>query len=357
MRAAFRGAPAVARPFLDYLEARLHVGPLHFAEGPTPILDGWETYIYRFRLSSPQPMPPPFDGPLILRIYACERGLPLLRHEVAVQNHLHQLGQPVAHPLLIEEDGRLFGGPFMVMECLPGRTLFDWMLYRPWRIVDGPMKLAAEQARLHQLSPAGFPTAPGPYLSRRLEELRDTLAEFALDGLGPGLDWLERNRPASPSKPCIVHLDFHPINVLFHRGRCTGILDWGESDLGDREADVGTTLVLIETAYVTIPHLWQQATALPGRWILWYHYRFSYRRLLPLDEDRLSYYMALTALRRLARYGAWLRASPGVTGSRPSSLSCVSARRLALLRRCFHRETGVAVQLAMPKILPLPATL
>src|SRR5438105_1699003 len=66
---------AVAPAFLAYLGARLGVRGLAYAEPPAPVPDGWESYIYAFRLRG-RGLPPPWDGPLLLRIHANHHGLP-----------------------------------------------------------------------------------------------------------------------------------------------------------------------------------------------------------------------------------------------------------------------------------------
>jgi aminoglycoside phosphotransferase (APT) family kinase protein len=145
--------------------------------------------------------------------------------------------------------------------------------------------------------------------------------------------------------PSIVHLDFHPLNLMAQAGRCQGVLDWGDSDVGDRHADVAVTLVLIRSVVVAMASAWQRLAAWPGRGFLYRRYRRAYARLLPLDESRLSYYMAWAALRRLCRYGLWLRHGPQATGGKPASLRYLTSDRIDVLCRCFWRQTGVAVRL------------
>lgn len=337
--------PVVTRTFLGYLESRLGLQRLYYAEPPKLIPDGWETYVYRFRLGSRGELPAALRRPLILRVYATELGLPHLRHEHEVQAFMHRRGYPVAKPILIEESSDLFGGPFLLMECLPGRTLLDLMLNQPWRIFTGPGQLAADQVRLHELAPDGFPELPLPFPDCQLEEIREQVERFDLGGLRAGLKWLDQRHPGPSPDPRILHLDYQPVNVLYHRGQCSGVLDWSESAVGDREADVAATLVLLQTAPVELSNPFHRVCTLSGRWLLWRLYRYGYRNRLPLDLERLSYYMALTALRRLARWGTWLRGSPCLTGYKPCSARYISTRRVRLLRHCFARHAGVTVDL------------
>ena len=47
--------------------------------------------------------------------------------------------------------------------------------------------------------------------------------------------------------------------------RCSAVFDWSESDVGDRHADVATTLVLLKSAPVEVPNVLHRLSMLPGR--------------------------------------------------------------------------------------------
>jgi aminoglycoside phosphotransferase (APT) family kinase protein len=338
-------APAVARALLDYLQLRLGAGRLGFAEPPDEIPHGWETYVYRFCLHAPGSLPPAFARPLILRIYASPQGLPRARREFAVQRHLHRRGQPVPEPLLIEEDCGLFGGPFLLMEHVPGRTLLDG-LRRDWtRVLAVAGQLAEQHLRLHRLPVDGFPVPPGPFLDRRLDELESLTGTHELDGLRPGLDWLHAGRPAAPASVAIVHLDFHPVNIMDPEGREPTLLDWSEADVGDPHADVATTILLIHSAPLQNAVLAERLIAPVTRWALIRRYLRVYRQHVSLHLPTLRYYLACAALRRLAVYGMWLHAGPQANGCKPSSIRHVEPGHVGILRECFRHWTGVGVRL------------
>jgi aminoglycoside phosphotransferase (APT) family kinase protein len=338
-------APPVAAPLLDLLRAPLGVRDLYYAQAPDLIPDSWETDVYRFQLHSRQGLLPAFAGPLILRVFSNHHGPQRLRHESQVQRHVQALGYPVPEVLLAETAEDLFGAPFLIMKQIPGHTLLDDLLHHPWRIFTGPALLAEMHTRLHQLPTGGFPTPSGPFLARHLEQMRAQMEEHDLPGLKPGLAWLEANDPGPVEAPSIVHLDFHPINVMVHHGRCQGVLDWGDADMGDRHADVAVTLILIRSVAVKVAPLWQRLSIAPGRPALYHGYRWAYRQRLPLDKRRLSYYLAWAALRRLCRYGVCLRAGPQRTGYKPAALQFLTADRIDILRRCFGEPTRVEVRL------------
>ena len=46
-------------------------------------------------------------------------------------------------------------------------------------------------------------------------------------------------------EPRFIHRDFHPGNLLFRRGRCSGIVDWTQASVGPPEVDISRTRVEI----------------------------------------------------------------------------------------------------------------
>jgi Phosphotransferase enzyme family len=167
----------VASGLLGYLRAR-HPGlALRFLESPTYVPNGWETHMYRFQLQAVHALPPEWTGPLVLRIYASPQGGPRARHEFAVQRFLRSRAFRVPRPVLLESSWRLFGGPFLVFERLPGRTFFEVMLRQPYRVWGCPTRMAALHARLHLVSPEGFPAPRTPFLDRQLADLRTAIRQ------------------------------------------------------------------------------------------------------------------------------------------------------------------------------------
>jgi aminoglycoside phosphotransferase (APT) family kinase protein len=224
--------------------------------------------------------------------------------------------------------------------------------------------MAQAHARLHRLPVADFPARPGTLLARRFQEMAIVLQAYDLDGLRRGLDWLLTHCPPPPDRPTLVHLDFHPLNLIHtasgKQGDCSPeergqspcladgsltVLDWVEADVGDRHADVATTLMLMECvtagAATASDHFWTWA----GRFWLVRWYLKAYHRLLPLDWDRLAYYRAWAAFYRLCTYGRWLWAGPQVTGSKPTVLQHLGPCARERLQRYFRKWTGVAVRL------------
>jgi aminoglycoside phosphotransferase (APT) family kinase protein len=258
---------------------------------------------------------------------------------------MHGLGYPVPHPLFIEEDPHFLGGPFMIQEQVAGSNMLEWMFRRPWHICDAPVRMAIWHDRLHRLPSEGFPDTRPSFLERHLSMLDEQIRNFDFRGLRAGLDWLNRNRPGESGRPSILHMDFHPINIMIDRGRVTAVLDWHEADVGDRCADVAITLLLLKTAPIELPGVWEQISSIPGRWALHRWYRMAYLKRCPCARERLRYYLAWASLRRLCRYGMWLAHGPAITGHKPSSIRFLDAARIRTLESFFSRSARVEVRL------------
>jgi aminoglycoside phosphotransferase (APT) family kinase protein len=204
--------------------------------------------------------------------------------------------------------------------------------------------MAEVHARLHALPSDGFPAPPGAFLDRSFAEMHSAIVRSGLDGLAPGLEWLQRHRPPQPATPRVVHLDFHPLNLIERADGSLAILDWTYADLGDPHADVATTLLLLECAPVEANGPGRLIAGI-GRGLLAALYRRAYQRLRPLNDGRLAYFRAWSALCRLVRYGRWLRSGPAVSGCQATLVEHLAPAFLDSLGRAFRRWSGADVRL------------
>ncbi len=344
----------VADGLLRYLADCWRADDLTFLQPPEPVPHGWETHTWCFQLAALPQIPSDFAAPLTLRIYSSPEGLSRLEHETAVQRHLHARGYPVARPLLLERDSSRFGGPFMLMEQVPGLTMLQTLVQGPWRIFTLPSLLAETQCQLHALPVEDFPAPAGPFLDRQLVQMRSLIDEYDLRGLLPGLHWLSSRRPAPPATRSILHLDFHPLNLLCPPGRSPVVLDWAEADVGDPHADVASTLLALDCQSAGPLPVWALPLKAISRWMLRRRYLRAYRRLHPLDSHKLTWYRAWAALHRLAYYGRWLAVGPLSTGCKLALMDHLSGEHIRGLERYFERASGVPVQLEDRGAVALP---
>lgn len=98
--------------------------------------------------------------------------------------------------------------------------------------------IARELVAVHRTDCAGLP-APVLDTVDALAGLRDRFLAYGGDRpiLALALRWLERNVPP-PLPPRLVHGDFRLGNLMFERGRLTGVLDWELAHLGDWHEDL-----------------------------------------------------------------------------------------------------------------------
>lgn len=270
--------------------------------------------------------------------------------ERATQNALAGLGYPVPRVLGASADPGPLGAPFLVMERVAGRPLLDAQLLG----VGGV--LADAHARLHALDPeallralddegravgAGFGRHAVSY-DGYLEGLDARIRKAGLGGLSEAMRWLVERRPSGAARLAICHGDFHPQNLLVEHGRVTGVLDWPNLVVTEPEFDVAATRVLLALTplhLLPLPAVVRPLVALLRR-IMLARYLRAYRRRLPLDAARLSYYEAAACMRGLLRTGE-ARVAGGAAAANPLDASVFGDRLAARVTQL----TGVAVAL------------
>lgn len=291
--------PTVVADVAAALEAWAHRtlgGAVTVEEGPTRITGGLDTYIYAFRLGGH------VEGlasqPLILRLYpSTNRGANALR-EAELLGFLAGAGYPVPRTLEASAQIDEFGLPYIVMERLPGSTILDRMKADPRRAPALINALAEAHARLHQLDPAGWPFAldPGTWeVDRRLaaSEATGPPPDAAIAG---ALAWLHDNRSLAQGEgAAICHYDFHPMNALIDDAGRVAVIDWENAGIGDRHSDLARTLVLFEWAPAIASSRVERTVLRAIKPWLVRRYRRAYERHLPVEDDRLRYWMALHA--------------------------------------------------------------
>jgi len=114
---------------------------------------------------------------------------------------------------------------------------------------------------------------------------------------------------------CIIHLDFHPLNLTTDGHQVTGVLDWANVALGDARADLARTVTLLRLA----PAPPGSPTLLVGvlRGVLEVAWRKGYRRGDLTDSFRgmkpfyvwAGEWMESDMGRKLGKPGVWLQPS------------------------------------------------
>jgi aminoglycoside phosphotransferase (APT) family kinase protein len=152
-------------------------------------------------------------------IYEYEPGLVLRRArngrslaaEAEAMTYLTEQGFPVPRIDAVSDDGA-----DLVMERIDGPTMVELLGSRPWQVRRCGAVLADLHLQLHEIeAPAHWPAAP----------------------LGAG----DR----------VVHLDFHPLNVIMSR-RGPIVIDWPYASRGDPHSDVALAWVLMTAGAIPV---------------------------------------------------------------------------------------------------------
>jgi len=152
---------------------------------------------------------------------------------------------PTPALLAVDPDGTEAGVPVLLMTRLPGRV--DW-----W-----PSDLDRWLERLAELLPRIHGAALPP------DETLPRFAPYRQDSYQPP-DWARYRRvweraveislgPAPDLPAVLLHRDFHPGNVLWRRGRVSGVVDWLGACAGPAAADVAHCRVNLLTMGTEVP--------------------------------------------------------------------------------------------------------
>lgn len=329
-------AGAVGAALLQYLRGKLSVPALAYAEPPSALGDGWETYIYVFRLAG-HAADEVWAAPLVLRIFPTLDLGARAEQEVAVQTFVAARGFPAPRPLAVEPAGDVLGLPFMIMGRAPGTTLFEHMSANPLRARRLIPKMAEAHAALHRLPTAGCPLpSDSPLVQRKREGFRARIERFGLTGLDREYAWLDANTKAVANEEVSVcHTDFHPQNIVVDGDGRLCVIDWSAAALGDRHDDLAATLVIMRTAPAPAGNFWSRLLDRFGRGLFIRRYLRSYRRLLPIDGARLRYWEALEAFEDMLRISALKVAGAAGYGIRADAAERLPPAQLETLRRYF----------------------
>lgn len=173
------------------------------------------------------------------------------RRELAAIEAAREGGVPVP---AIRAEGYWGERPAMLLDWLPGAPLAQAIRRAPWRAVPLGRAFGRIQAQIHSTMPRDpWPGTPSDWIEWAGEP--DQRLQAALGRLS--------TRP-----PVLLHLDYHPMNVLTDGRSITGVLDWSNAHLGDRRADVARTYSVLMVEPI-VPGRQPLALALVRRLLTW----------------------------------------------------------------------------------------
>ena len=187
----------------------------------TPVLGGFDTAIWRVESAG---------ASYALRVF--HRGENDSCHqERQVMELVAQAGLPVPR---VYAEGMWQEHPALLLSWIPGQTVAAALRAKPWRVWKLGVMCGAMHAMIHAV--------PAPaLLSQQPEEWIDWAA---LE------DQSLRARLVAAEKPrsVLLHMDYHPLNIMVDGDTITGVLDWKIALAGDPRADAARTISLLQVA-------------------------------------------------------------------------------------------------------------
>jgi len=341
---------ALADDLLDALRPVIGVDELGYVEAPIKLTGGFFTENHAFRLAG---APPSWDGPLVLRLFPSLMRIENVRCEVEVQRAVRAQHYPAPRVLTFDEQSRLRGRLFLVMERLPGSSMmgdvdFGTVIRRgPRLLTDLPRTMAEQQAALHALDPGPVVAAldtPTVTVERWFDSLRGRIDAGAV-GFADALRWLVDNRPDDRGRRVICHGDLWPGNVLVDGREVTGVLDWTVATVAEPALDVGFSTMALSLVPIDAPRPVQRLVARLGRHIA-RRYVQIYQQTAPIDLAAQPYYEALRCATELSGVADYRSGEPGTASrDRPAPTWDSVADRMV---EYFRLRTGVSIKLPAP---------
>jgi aminoglycoside phosphotransferase (APT) family kinase protein len=252
----------------------------------TPISGGWDTLIWRVEDAT---------ATYALRVFRPDQTAQCQREQsVMAAAASADLPVPAVHASTVWRER-----PALLLSWCSGRTLLDEVVARPTRVWRLGVRMGELHARIHA--------------ARMPSDLRERLPDWIARAGDAELALQARLSAISGTSDALLHLDYHPLNVMTANGALTGVLDWANATVGDPRADFARTVSLLRLA--PLPPDAPVVLGVGLRLVLETAWRAGYRRAAGKLEDLAPFYawagsmMARDLEPKLGRPGVWLRRS------------------------------------------------
>ncbi|MDQ3810144.1 MAG: aminoglycoside phosphotransferase family protein [Chloroflexota bacterium] len=255
----------------------------------TRVRGGWDTAIWNVERGT---------AAYALRVFRADQA-DQRRREVRAMQAAAQGGVPVPR---VHGQTTWQGRPALLLSWCAGRPLLREIQAHPWRVWSLGVAMGRVHRRMH--------TAPVP------DALADSLPAW-LPRAGDSERALQSRVRAmladAADRPGLLHLDYHPLNVMSTSHAISGVLDWANAAVGDPRADVARTVTLLRLA--PAPPDAPAALLLALRRLLEAAWLGGYRQLAGQTHDMAPFYAWAGAMMerdlrsKLGQPGVWLRPS------------------------------------------------
>ncbi|MBV9598109.1 MAG: phosphotransferase [Chloroflexi bacterium] len=256
--------------------------PKHVAR----VAGGWDTAIWRVEDAT---------ATYALRVFRPEQASQCEREQaVLAAGAAAGLPVPAVHASTVWRDR-----PALLMAWCAGEPVLDAVRAHPWRVWTLGVAMGQLHARIH--------SAPVP------ETLRQRLPDWITRAGEAELALRQRLSGANRSPGVLLHLDYHPLNVMAADGDLTGVLDWANASVGDPRADIARTVSLLRLA--PLPPGAASVLASGLRVVLESAWRVGYGRVRGEPRDMALFYAWAGSMMqrdlepKLGRPGVWLQRS------------------------------------------------
>jgi aminoglycoside phosphotransferase (APT) family kinase protein len=328
------------------------------------LASGWETTVFEFTIASRSPAfaEIPVAAPVVLRFYggsvAVEKGV---REHITI-DRLSSAGFSVPRPYAFERDVSVLGAPFMIMERLAGGPLLTVRSFpEAFKTFSlGFFSFVRAQARLHRYDPSTSRLGEIPQafeveginrdsslLSRVIAVIGSRVEKGPLPGLRDALGGVAAGAASlEPVPASVVHMDYHPLNVMVRGTRVTGVIDWANADMGDRHLDAAVTSMILSSWALEKPR-WMRDNLVGNalRASFASLYVPLYHAMAPMNLARFRYCQTVAALFRLSTYGMMRARGPEALGYRAEALDQITDPAVRALTRYASRKSGTVVRL------------
>jgi aminoglycoside phosphotransferase (APT) family kinase protein len=301
---------------------------------------GWESDVYAFDLESGPPEARLSEA-LILRIYPGAVAYAKSKREFDGMQQIFAAGYPVPRVLALERDASPFGKPFVIMERVEGKMMWEPLFRSPEPQQSERLALFCDLlVRLHRLDWRPFVADPaaieqaGPYAfaDEWLAQARKSLSQFHMPDTDALLAWLETRRDRVPcARPAPVHLDFHPANLLLRADGSATVIDWTQIQVSDPRFDLAWTLMLVGAA-----EGWPWRDRILA----------EYERLAGAPTQELDWFEVAACGKRLFSVIVSFAAGPETLGMRPEAVELMRKQFGALrnVYQLFMSRTGLRLR-------------
>ena len=205
------------------------------------------------------------------------------------------LGLATPTPYRLDESGRIFATPYLIIEYIDGKPEFA-----PSNLADYLFRLAVQLTKVHGVECTKLDLSFLPRKANRCPEMgrRGPAAlDESLDDIRDILDSISSLPQRNPS--VMLHGDFWPGNVLWRKDRLVAVIDWEDASVGDALTDFAISRLDIGLIF-----------GIDAMDCFTHHYKSA----LSLDYTNLPYWDLCAALRiarlagtDLAKWAAFFR--------------------------------------------------